>query len=62
MSSHSSLTLGGGFGWRSSSDGLVCDNVLEFRVVTADGRSAVVTADTEPDLWFALRGTLTPFA
>lgn len=51
-----SLTLGGGFGWRTSDLGMVCDNVLEFRAILADGSSVLVNAASEPDLFFALRG------
>lgn len=50
------LTLGGGYGWRTSDMGLVCDNVVEFKVVLANGAVIVVNETSEPDLFFALRG------
>ena len=50
------LTLGGGMGWLGGQFGLVCDNVLSFDVVTADGRLLKASAEENPDLFWALRG------
>ena len=50
------LTLGGGFGWLMRKFGLVVDNLLAADVVTADGRLLMVSADQNPDLFWALRG------
>lgn len=50
------LTLGGGIGWLMPSIGLATDNLLSVDVVTADGRVLVASADSHPDLFWALRG------
>lgn len=50
------LTLGGGMGWLMRRHGLACDNVRSFEVVLADGRVTRVADDSEPDLFWALRG------
>jgi FAD/FMN-containing dehydrogenase len=50
------LTLGGGVGWLNGRCGFVCDNVLSFEVVTADGNVRTASADEHPDLYWALRG------
>jgi FAD/FMN-containing dehydrogenase len=50
------LTLGGGIGWLKSVCGLSCDNLVAVDLVTADGNLRHVTATSEPDLFWALRG------
>jgi FAD/FMN-containing dehydrogenase len=50
------LTLGGGYGWIRRKHGLSSDNVLEAQVVCADGRVRMASADTNPDLYWAIRG------
>ncbi|MFJ9947533.1 FAD-binding oxidoreductase [Kitasatospora sp. NPDC091207] len=50
------LTLNGGFGHLARGLGLSCDNLLSADVVTADGRFRTVSAEQEPDLFWALRG------
>lgn len=50
------LTLGGGIGFLSRRAGLAADQLTGAELVTADGRILQVDADTEPDLFWALRG------
>jgi FAD binding domain/Berberine and berberine like len=50
------LALGGGIGWLSRKHGLTCDNFASLEVVTAAGEVIEVTADSHPDLFWALRG------
>jgi FAD/FMN-containing dehydrogenase len=50
------LTLGGGIGHLMGRFGLTCDNVLAYRLVTADGEVRQVDAEHDPDLNWALRG------
>lgn len=49
-------TLGGGLGWLMPKIGLAVDNLLAAEVVTADGQVQKVDADSQPDLFWALRG------
>jgi FAD/FMN-containing dehydrogenase len=41
---------------RHLKDGLAADNVLEYKVVTSDGKLRIANALSEPDLFWALRG------
>jgi len=50
------LTLGGGYGWLRRKLGLSCDNVLEAEVVCADGEVRAASPDSNPDLYWAIRG------
>jgi FAD/FMN-containing dehydrogenase len=49
-------TLGGGLGLLSRRYGYAADHVRSIDVVTADGQVRHVTAEAEPDLFWALRG------
>jgi FAD/FMN-containing dehydrogenase len=50
------LTLGGGVGYLVRKYGLTIDDLLAADVVTADGQLRRVDAQTEPDLFWAIRG------
>ena len=50
------LTLGGGLGHLMRKHGLTVDNLLSVDLVTADGERMHVDAETEPDLFWGLRG------
>jgi FAD/FMN-containing dehydrogenase len=50
------LTLGGGLGWLMGIHGLAADNLQSVELVTAEGAVLNVTALSDPDLFWALRG------
>ncbi len=50
------VVLGGGLGWLAGLFGACCDNLISARLVTADARIEDVTAESDPDLFWALRG------
>ena len=50
------LTLGGGMGWLARRDGLSCDNVVSYELITADGTRLHVDEASEPELFWGLRG------
>ncbi|GGP32484.1 FAD-binding oxidoreductase [Streptomyces melanogenes] len=49
-------TLGGGLSWFGRKYGWAADSVTAFEVVTADGTQTRVTADSDAELFWALRG------
>jgi FAD/FMN-containing dehydrogenase len=49
-------TLGGGFGRLNRKYGLTVDNVTGAQIVTADGTIRRISAEEEPDLFWAIRG------
>jgi len=49
-------TLGGGFGLLGRKHGLLIDSVLIMEVVNANGELLTVSATSNPDLFYALRG------
>lgn len=48
--------VGGGHAWVGRSQGWACNSVRSFEVVTADGERRTASADSEPELFWALRG------
>ncbi|KAK0229783.1 FAD dependent oxidoreductase [Armillaria nabsnona] len=50
------FTLGGGYSWHSNQYGLAIDNVVAYELVTPNGNVTNVTASSDPDLFFSLKG------
>ncbi|MFB4315261.1 FAD-binding oxidoreductase [Actinomadura sp. 21ATH] len=50
------VALGGGLSWFGRAHGWIADGVVALDVVDADGERRHVTADSDPDLFWALRG------
>ena len=49
-------TLGGGLSWLGRRYGLASSNVIAVEIVTADGRLRRIDAETDADLFWAVRG------
>ncbi len=49
-------SLGGGISWLGRKHGLAADAILAFEIVTADGQLRRVDPETDPDLFWAVRG------
>jgi hypothetical protein len=50
------LTLGGGEGLLMSKYGAACDNLVSAQLVTVDGKQIEVSRNSNPDLFWAIRG------
>jgi FAD/FMN-containing dehydrogenase len=50
------FTLGGGFGRLNRKYGLAIDNLRSAEIITADGQIRTASADSESDLFWAIRG------
>jgi len=49
-------TLGGGLSWLGRRYGLACNRLRAVELVTADGEARTADAESDPDLFWALRG------
>ncbi|KAJ7030198.1 hypothetical protein C8F04DRAFT_1186995 [Mycena alexandri] len=49
-------TLGGGYSWLTNEVGLTIDTVTAYELVKPNGKIVTVTAASDPDLFFALKG------
>ncbi|APW39630.1 hypothetical protein RD110_22470 [Rhodoferax koreense] len=47
---------GGGYGFTSVTYGMNCDNVIDFRMMLADGQIVTASETENADLWWAVRG------
>ncbi|HET7846210.1 MAG TPA: FAD-binding oxidoreductase [Acidimicrobiia bacterium] len=50
------ITLGGGVGYLVRKHGLTIDSLLAAEIVTADGQTVMADSETNPDLFWAIRG------
>ncbi|KAF7763698.1 CAZyme family AA7 [Agaricus bisporus var. burnettii] len=55
------FTLGGGYSWKTNQYGLTIDTVVAFELVKPDGTVLQVTNETDPDLFFGLKGGFNNF-
>ncbi|PWN43837.1 FAD-binding domain-containing protein [Ceraceosorus guamensis] len=50
------ITGGGGFSWKTNQYGLTIDTLLQADLVTPSGKVQTVTAASDPDLFWAIKG------
>ncbi len=50
------ITVGGGIGYLVRKHGMTIDNVLAAEIVTADGDVRLIDRESDPDLFWAIRG------
>ncbi|KAN0040541.1 hypothetical protein ACTA71_008878 [Dictyostelium dimigraforme] len=50
------FSTGGGLGHLTKFHGLSCDNLLECKIITSDGKSIISNKDTNSDLFWAIKG------
>ncbi|KAJ7107008.1 FAD-binding domain-containing protein [Mycena epipterygia] len=55
------FTLGGGYSWKTNQFGLTVDTVTAYELVKPNGSIISVTATSDPDLFFGLKGGLNNF-
>ncbi|KAJ7727587.1 FAD-binding domain-containing protein [Mycena metata] len=55
------FTLGGGYSYKTNQFGLTVDTITAFELVKPNGSIVSVTAASEPDLFFGLKGGLNNF-
>ncbi|KII86811.1 hypothetical protein PLICRDRAFT_30995 [Plicaturopsis crispa FD-325 SS-3] len=55
------FTLGGGYSWKTNQYGLTIDTVQAYELVKPSGNVSTITADSDPDLFFALKGGFNNF-
>ena len=56
------VALGGGLSWFGRKHGWVADSITAYEIIDAGGQQRRVTAETQPDLFWALRGAGGDFA
>ncbi|KAF8188907.1 hypothetical protein K438DRAFT_2145941 [Mycena galopus ATCC 62051] len=55
------LALGGGYSWLTNQFGLTVDTITAFELVKPSGDIVSITEDSDPDLFFGLKGIVTQF-
>ncbi|KAI0794890.1 FAD dependent oxidoreductase [Abortiporus biennis] len=55
------FSLGGGYSWLSNERGLTVDNIVSYELVLPNGTITTVTENSQPDLFFGLKGGFNNF-